>query len=109
MKRLAIAALLALPTLALAAPSALAAQPTRHRDSIAENFVDTSCGFPVQVDVTGFVDAIQWVDADGNTRTIWTFPQAKVTFTNPDTGTTIQVNVAGPAQLDERTDGNFTV
>jgi hypothetical protein len=52
--------LLALPILVLAAPpSALAAKPTRQRDSIAENFVDTSCGFPVQVDVTGFVDAIQ--------------------------------------------------
>jgi hypothetical protein len=109
MRRLAIAVLPALPMLVLAAPSALAAEPTRQRDSIAENFVDTSCGFPVQVDVTGFVDAIQWVDADGNTHTILTFPQAKVTFTNPDTGTTIKANVAGPAQIDEGTDGSFTV
>jgi hypothetical protein len=109
MKRLAVAVLLALPMLVLAAPSALAAEPTRQRESIEGTFVDTSCGFPVQVEGNGFVDTIQWIDANGNTRTIATFPQAKVTFTNLDTGTTIQVNVAGPAQLDERTDGSFTV
>jgi hypothetical protein len=109
MKRLTIAVLLVLPMLVVAAPSALAAKPTRQRDAVDDAFVDTSCGFPVQVHATGLVDTIQWVDGDGNTRTIVTFPQAKITFTNPDTGTTIKANIAGPVQLDERTDGSFTV
>lgn len=87
----------------------MAAKPTRQRDAVDDAFVDTSCGFPVQVHATGFVDVIQWVDADGNTRTILTAPQLKITFTNPDTGTTIRANIAGPAQFDVRSDGSFTV
>jgi hypothetical protein len=87
MKRLAIAVLLALPMLVLAAPSALAAKPTHQREPIDDTLVDTSCGFPVQINTTGLLDTIQWVDSDGTTRTIETFPQNRTTFINLDTGT----------------------
>ena len=95
MKRLAIAVLLALPMMLATAPGALAAQPTIQREAIDDTRVDTSCGFPVQVHTTGFVITIQWVDADGTTRTIQAFPQAKDTLTNLDTGTSIMVNISG--------------
>jgi hypothetical protein len=108
MKRWAIAVLLALPMLVLAAPSALAAKPTHQREPIDDTLVDTSCGFPVQINTTGLLDTIQWVDSDGTTRTIETFPQNRTTFINLDTGTPISVNTAGPGQFTERADGSFT-
>jgi hypothetical protein len=109
MKRLAVALALALPMMVVAAPSALAAKPTIQRVPINDTFVDTSCGFPVEVHATGFMITIQWVDADGTTHTIGAFPQAKNTLTNLDTGTTITVNVSGPAKITEGADGSFTL
>jgi hypothetical protein len=55
------------------------------------------------------VITIQWVDANGTTRTIQAFPQAKNTLTNLDTGTSITVNVSGPAMITEGADGSFTL
>jgi hypothetical protein len=60
MKRLAVVLLVTLAAL-VAAPSAQAAPPTHERVPIDETFTDESCGFPVQVQLTGFMLVIEWV------------------------------------------------
>jgi hypothetical protein len=77
MKRLAVVLLVTLAAL-VAAPSAQAAPPTHERVPIDETFTDESCGFPVQVQLTGFMLVIEWVDEDGTTRRFEAFPQASV-------------------------------
>jgi hypothetical protein len=66
MKRLAVVLLLTLLALVAAAPGALAAKPTHERVPIDDEFVDESCGFPLEVQQTGFLVAIEWVNADGS-------------------------------------------
>jgi hypothetical protein len=92
MKRLAVVFLATLAALVAAAPSAQAAPPTHQRVPIDETpFIDRSCGFPVQVQLTGIMLVIEWVDEDGTTRRFEGFPQAKATFTNLGSGETIKV------------------
>ena len=109
MKRLAVVLLVTLAALVAAAPSAQAAPPTHERVPIdQEPFIDESCGFPVQVQLTGFMLVIEWVDEDGTTRRFEGFPQATATFTNLSTGESITVNTAGSAHITENPDGSFT-
>jgi hypothetical protein len=108
MKRLAVVLLLTLAALAVAAPSAQAAPPTHERVPIDDEFIDESCGFPVQGHVTGFMLIIEWVDKDGTTRRFEGFPQARTTFTNLITGESITVNAAGSAHITDNPDGSFT-
>jgi hypothetical protein len=70
MKRLAVALALTLPMMMLAAPSALAAKPTYERVPIDDTFFAESCGVPVEFHGVGVSVTIQWVDADGTTRTL---------------------------------------
>jgi hypothetical protein len=109
MKRLGVVLLLTFLALVVAAPSALAAKPTHERIPADFDGVDETCGFPVEIHQTGFLIAIQWVDADGSLRRIEAYPQLKATFTNPTTGERITVNVAGPAHIAESPDGSFTL
>jgi hypothetical protein len=109
MKRPAVVLFLALLTLLVAAPSALAAKPTHERMPIDDEFVDESCGFPLQVQQTGFLVAIEWVGEDGSLRRFEAYPQLKATYTNPSTGQSIRVNFSGPAHITEGTDGSFTL
>jgi hypothetical protein len=97
MKRLAVVLLLTLLALVAAAPSALAAKPTHERTPVDDVFIDTSCGFPVEIHTTGFVLAIEWVDEDGSLRRFEAYPQLKATHTNLATGRSIKVNISGPA------------
>jgi hypothetical protein len=109
MKRLAVALALTLPMMVMAAPSALAAKPTYERVPVDDTFVKESCGVPVEVHEVGVLVTIQWVDADGTTRTIGVFPQGRLTLTNQDTGTSITLNVSGPLHTTEGVDGSFTM
>ena len=86
MKRLAVVFLVTLAALVAAAPSAQAAPPTHEQVPINDTFTDESCGFPVQVHVTGFMLVIEWVDEDGTIRRFEGFPQARTTFRNSATG-----------------------
>jgi hypothetical protein len=97
-KRLAVVLLLTLLALVAAAPSALAAKPTHERVPIDDEFVDESYGFPLDVQQTGFLVAIEWVDADGSLRRFEAYPQLKATYTNPSTGETLRVNFSGPGR-----------
>jgi hypothetical protein len=108
MKRLAVVLLVTLAAL-VAAPSAQAAPPTHERVPIDETFTDESCGFPVQVQLTGFMLVIEWVDEDGTTRRFEAFPQARATLTNLSTGESITVNTAGSTHITENPDGSLTV
>jgi hypothetical protein len=109
MKRLAVVLLLTLLALVAAAPSALAAKPTHERVPIDDEFVDESCGFPLEVQQTGFLVAIEWVNADGSLRRFEAYPQLKATYTNPSTGETLKVNFSGPAHITEGADGSSTL
>jgi hypothetical protein len=109
MKRRIVVLLLTLLALVMAAPSAQAAPPTHERMPADFDDIDDTCGFPVEIHQTGFVIAIQWVDEDGSLRRIEAYPQLKATFTNPATGESITVNIAGPAHITESPDGSFTL
>jgi hypothetical protein len=109
MKRLAVVVLLTLLASVAAAPSAQAAPPTHERMPATFDGVDETCGFPVEVHQTGFVVVIDWVAADGSSHRIEAYPQVKATFTNPSTGQSVTVNIAGPGQFTEGADGSFTL
>jgi hypothetical protein len=108
MKRLTVVVLLTLAALVAAAPSAQAAPPTHERVPIDDTFTDESCGFPVRVQVTGFMLVIEWVDEDGTIRRFEGFPQARTTFTNVITGESITASAAGSAHITDYPDGSFT-
>jgi hypothetical protein len=109
MKRLAVVLLLTLVTLLVAAPSAQAASPTHERMPANFDDVDETCGFPVEVHQTGFIIVIQWVAADGSLRRFEAYPEVRATFTNPSTGQSLTVNLAGTAHITEGEDGSFTL
>jgi hypothetical protein len=109
MKHRVVVLLVTLAALVAAAPSALAAPPTHERVPIDDEFTDESCGFPVEIQLTGFVHTITWVNEDGSVRRIEAFPQGKATLTNPETGESITHNAAGPAHVTENPDGSFTL
>ena len=108
MKRLTVVFLVTLAALVAAAPSAQAAPPTHEQVPIDDEVGDESCGFPVQVHVTGFMLVIEWVDEDGTTRRFEGFPQARLTKTKLRTGKSITVNTAGSFHLTENPDGSLT-
>jgi hypothetical protein len=78
MKHRVVVLLVTLAALVAAAPSALAAPPTHEREAIDATFTDEeSCGFPVEIHLTGFVLRIEWVDEDGSVRRIEASPRAR--------------------------------
>lgn len=107
MKRLSLVVLLTLGLL-LVGPSALATKPTIQEFPIDLLFLDESCGFPIEVQITGFIIHIEWIDAGGSLRVFEAGPQIKMTLTNLDTGETLTSNIAGPAHITEGSDGSFT-
>jgi hypothetical protein len=102
--------MLALGGLLAAAPRALAAKPETVTVPTDFSFVDdTSCGFPVETHVTGFVRFIVFRDENGNvTRQINSFHQ-QLTFTNLDTGKSVTSPSVGPDILYFQEDGSLTV
>ena len=109
MKRLAVVFVATLAALVATALSAQAAPPTHERVPIDETpFIDESCGFRVQVQLTGFMLVIEWVDEEGTTRRFEASPQARATFTNLSTGESVTFNTSGSAHITENPDGSFT-
>jgi hypothetical protein len=106
MKRLSVVLLVTLAVL-LAAPSAQAAQPTVERFPINVQFVDETCGFPVETTITGSVVAITF--EEGGVLYIEADPRLKLTLTNLDTGETITANVSGPVHVFAAAAGGLTV
>src|SRR6266705_1379515 len=108
MKRLAIVLLLTLP-FSLVASRAFAAKPTIQRIPVDNEFVDSSCGFDVDIHQTGTIVDISYTDAEGVLHDFQAFPQGKQVMTNLDTGKTITVNIAGPGTFTVNPDGSFTL
>jgi hypothetical protein len=108
MRRLSILLLVTLAAL-LAGPSAQAAEVFHERVPVDDRFVnDQSCGFPVEVHITGVAIIIEQHGNDGSFRLFVGQPQIKATMTNLDTGETITVNISGPLHITEQPDGSFT-
>jgi hypothetical protein len=107
MRRLFVVVLVTVAAL-MAGPSALAAPPFHERVPVDDVFVGESCGFPVEVHITGFAVIIEREGKDGSFHFIVAQPQIKATLTNLDTGEAITVNIAGPTHVTESPDGSFT-
>jgi len=93
---------------ALIVPAALAAKPTIQRIPFELHYVNTACGFPVQLDAVGTIVDISYTDELGNFHDFEAAPQFKQTMTNIATGKKLVVNIAGPADFTFGADGSFT-
>ena len=107
MRRLSVVLLLAVAAL-MAGPSALAAPPDHERVPVDDLFTTDSCGFPVEVHITGFAVIHVRESKDGSVHFFSAGPQIKATLTNLDTGESITVNIAGPVHQTDNPDGSFT-
>ena len=90
-------------------PPASANKPVIHRTAVNDEFVDSSCGFDVDVRTTGFVVDIFWTGADGSVRDFQAFPQGKQVITNVETGRSITINISGPAHVTVTAGGTATL
>ncbi len=90
-------------------PAASANKPAIQRTPVDDEFVDDSCGFDVDVHTTGFVVDILWTAADGSVRDFQAFPQGNQVITNVETGTSITVNISGPAHVAVTAGGTATL
>jgi hypothetical protein len=108
MHRVALVAVLALTVFA-SAITALADGPERVADGPPPSFTDSTCGFPLDVQVVANREvASTWIDASGAPiRTIVT-GTLKVVMTNPATGKSVSLNISGPAMITYNSDGTAT-
>ena len=95
----------ALTLLALALPLAgHSAAPTIFHLSTDDTFIDTSCGFPLEVITEGTAVVHLYLDEAGAfERAIITAPQTRLTFTNLSNGESVwtpSVNMVTEAQID---------
>lgn len=107
MKRFALVLLLTLPF--MTARAAYADKPTIERFPIDDEFVDDSCGFAVDVQVTGIALVISYTDDEGVYHELDAYPQARVVFTNVETGEAVTESISGPGKLTIHPDGSFTL
>ncbi len=85
----------------LAIASPVVAVPPDRQALISSPFVDTSCGF--EVDVSYPVQneyAIAFFDQNGNVTRLVITGRLVATFTNPANGVSLTENISGPAQID---------
>jgi hypothetical protein len=94
---------------ALVVPAAFAGQPTIQRFPLDVHYVSSSCGFPVQIDVTGKIVDISYTDALGAFHDFQAGPEAKETVTNLVTGKTVTLTITGPGDGTFGADGSFTI
>ena len=88
-RRLAFAAIVALACLPLAAASVLAGAPSRTSDEIhiSTTFpAGTRCPFEVVRTIDGTLVTTVFTDADGLTKTTYSYKNGKIVYTNPPTG-----------------------
>ena len=99
-------------TILLALPSwAHAEAPIKSRFVDELDFVDTSCGFPVRVELYGISNELDWLDENGElVRFILTIAGRpyEVSLTNLDTEETVTLNISGPIFFEFEPDGGRT-
>lgn len=99
MKRRFSTAALAIAASVMSVVPAVAAPP---ETLPGEPFLDETCGFPIEVVVTGKMKVIEHGD-----RTIYIAPQQKVTLTNPVTGETATYVITGSFHDRVQADGSI--
>lgn len=107
-RRLAFSSLIALALGSLAASAALAAAPTRTEEEIhiSTTFpAGTRCPFEVVRTVDGTLVTTTFTDADGLTKTTFSYKNGKIGYLNPANGKTLQAVLAGPAVYIDNGDG----
>ncbi len=108
MRRL-IAILVAMAALAAFVTPAAAVQPTRTPGNLEGFLLEGLCGFDVQLD--SIVDrsyAVDYYDRNGNLLRTQYHGSIVVRLTNTDTGSSIDLNVGGPARDTYNPDGTIT-
>ena len=112
-RRLALAGTIALAAaLGGLAPAALAATPDRTVDEvhIAGTFpAGTRCPFEVVRTIDGTLVTTVYTDADGLTKTTFSYKNGKIVYTNPANGKTLTAVLAGPAKYQDNGDGTTTL
>ena len=97
---------------AIVAPAALAGAPTRLIEEIdftVQFPAGARCPFPVERTVTGTLVTTTFTDADGLTKTTFSYKAGKITYLNPANGKTIFTVLAGPAVWIDNGDGTTTI
>ena len=113
MRRSALVALtLAAAVVLLVLPSLAAADPPVQSQFVDDvDFVDTSCGFPVRVELHGITNELDWFDESGElvrfTLTVAGRPYA-VALTNLDTEESLTLTIPGPVFFELKPEGGFT-
>ena len=108
MRRL-IAILVAMAGLAAFVTPAAAVQPTRTPENLEGFLFEGLCGFDVQLDV--LVDrsyAVDYYDRHGNLLRTQYHGSIVIRLTNTDNGSSIELNVGGPARDTYNADGTIT-
>lgn len=112
LRRFAFGGLAALAVGSLLASTALAAAPTR---TVEEVHISTTfaagarCAFEVIRTIDGTLVTTTFTDADGLTKTTFSWRNGKIGYLNPANGKTLEAVLAGPAVYLDNGDGTSTV
>lgn len=99
--------------MALAGSSiAVAAAPVRTAEPVHIEGIfpaGTRCPFEVVRTIDGTLVTTSFTDADGLTKTTFSYKDGKIVYTNPANGRTLMAVLAGPAVYIDNGDGTTTV